>query len=258
MKLSADKKRRVVSRLRAAGVSVPAEPHSRAEPDLRVESLPGSRAFDLKNGSECLLKVRISNVSYGPLRLCDPRANLLDQDWQFSFQGDARQYEPERKMYRMLSGRRIGYDSVLNHRLGNQIAPGGSIEGWLLAFNFDQKIPGHYLDRQMVPLQLVLTDQYGRDHESICEVTVDRTDTMPKPRIARRVGSSLYYGDGGRRIPEFDHSLKARNAVGKGKVAEPAETPHVIKSLTELLQKPDLDFMVPEWNAMEQSADVDS
>jgi|ERR1700686_1337362 len=255
MKLSVGKKRKVVARLRAAGVSVPAEPHSRAEPDLRVESLPGSRAFDLKNGSECLMNVRISNVSYGPLQLCDPRADLLDQDWQFSFQGDARQYEPERKMYRMLSGRRIGYDSVLNHRLGNQIAPGGSIEGWLLAFNLDQKIPWHYLDRQVVPLELVLTDQYGRDHESICEVTVDRTDTMPKPRIARRVGSSLYYG--GRRIPEFDHSLKARNAVGKGKVAEPAETPRVIKSLRALLQRPDLDFMMQQIDAMEQSADVE-
>jgi len=158
MKLSADKKRRVVARLRAAGVPVPPEPYSRAEPDLRVESLPGSRAFDLKNGSECLLNVRISNVSYGSLQLCDPRANLLDEDWQFSFQEDARQYEPERKMYRMLSGRRIGYDSVLNHHLSSQIAPGVSIEGWLLAFNLDQKIPWHYLDRQVEALQLVLTD----------------------------------------------------------------------------------------------------
>ena len=71
---------------------MPAPPHSRAEPDLRVESLPGSRAFDLKKGSECLLNVRISNVSYGPLQLSDPRANLLDQDWQFSFQADAQQH----------------------------------------------------------------------------------------------------------------------------------------------------------------------
>jgi hypothetical protein len=253
MKLSADKKRRVVARLRAAGVSVPAEPHSRAEPDLLVESLSGSRAFDLKTSSECLLNVRISNVSYGRLQLCDPRANLLDEDWKFSFQEDARQYEPKRKMYRMLSGRRIGYDSVLNHRLSSQIAPGASIEGWLLAFNLEEKIPWEHLDRTMVSLRLVLTDQYGRDHESICDVTVDRTDTMPKPRIAWRDGSGLYSG-GSRRVLEFDHSLKARNAVGKGKPAETAATPPVIKSLTALMQRPDLDFMMQQIDAMEQSA----
>ena len=256
MKLSADKKRKVVARLRAAGVWVPAEPYSRAEPDLLVESLSGSRAFDLKTSSECLLNVRISNVSYGRLQLCDPRANLLDEDWKFSFQEDARQYEPKRKMYRMLSGRRIGYDSVLNHRLSSQIAPGASIEGWLLAFNLEEKIPWEHLDRTMVSLRLVLTDQYGRDHESICDVTVDRTDTMPKPRIAWRDGSSLYSG-GSRRVLEFDHSLKARNAVGKGKPAETAATPPVIKSLTALLQRPDLDFMLQQIDAMEQSAAVE-
>ena len=256
MKLSADKKRRVVARLRAAGVSMPAPPHSRAEPDLRVESLRGSRAFDLKKGSECLLNVRISNVSYGPLQLYDPRANLLDEDWQFNFHGDARQHGPERKMYRMLSGRRIGYDSVLNHRLSSQIAPGGSIEGWLLAFNLDEKIPWHYLDRQMAPLELVLTDQYGRKHESICEITVDRTDTMPKPLIAGRVGRSLYrYGCP--RAPEFDHRLKARNAVSKGKAVETADTPRVIKSVMARLQCPDLEYMMQECNAMEYSADVE-
>ena len=256
MKLNADNKRRVVARLRAAGVSVPAEPYSRAEPDLLVESLSGSRAFDLKTSSECLLNVRISNVSYGRLQLCDPRANLLDHDWQFSFQADARQYEPEQKMYRMLSGRRIGYDSVLNHRLRSPIAPGGSIEGWLLAFNLEEKIPWEHLDRTMVPLQLVLTDQYGRDHESICDVTVDRTDTMPKPKIAWRSGSSLYYG-GSRRVPEFDHSLKARTVLGKGEPAETAEIPDVIKSLTALLQRPDLNFMMQQIDAMEQSAAVE-
>jgi hypothetical protein len=256
MKHSDSEKRRCIARLQAAGIPVPSQSHSRPEPDIRIECLPGSRAFDLKTGSECLLSVRISNVSYARLQLYDPRANLLDEDWAFSFQQDARQHEPERKMYRMLSGRRIGYDSVLNHRLSSQIAPGGSIEGWLLAFNLEEKIPCEYLDRQMVPLQLVLTDQYGRDHESICEVRVDRTETMPKPRIAMRVGRSLYrYGCW--RAPEFDHSLKARNAVAEVKPAETANIPDAIKSLRPLLQRPDLDFMMQEWNAMEQSADVE-
>jgi hypothetical protein len=79
---------------------------------------------------------------------------------------------------------------------------------------------------------------------------------MPKPKIAWRDGSSLYYG-GSRRIPEFDHSLKARNAVGKGKPAETAETPPVIKSLSALLQRPDLDFMMQQIDALEQSVAVE-
>jgi hypothetical protein len=39
--------------------------------------------------------------------------------------------------------------------------------------------------------------------------------------------------------------------------AESAETPPVIKSLRALLQTPDLDFMMQQIDAMEQSADVE-
>ncbi|MGA8492081.1 MAG: hypothetical protein WB711_16765 [Terriglobales bacterium] len=64
-----------------------------------------------------------------------------------------------------------------------------------------------------VPLEFVLTDDYGRQHASIFEVLVDRSATMAKPQVFSRVGRGLY--DGSPRPPEFEHRAPAQVLVGK-------------------------------------------
>jgi len=240
MKLGADERYRGVARLRAAGIPIPLENHFSKKPDLLVESLEGSLALDLTMGSEYLLNVRISNNSYGNLMLEELRGRFLGHAWNLTFQGDPKEHDPERKTYPMLSGRCVPYESVLNHRLVDEIAAGTSIEGNLLASSITGKIPREYLHGDFVPLELILTDQYGRKHPSVIEVAVDRIATMAKPKLFSRVGRSLYGGFP--RPPEFDHSLKARQTIDKktaGEIAE--EDSKLMKRLTALLQRPDVE-----------------
>jgi hypothetical protein len=208
MKLSANEQRIVTARLQAAGIPVPLKDRSAIKPDLTIESLKGSRAFDLKMGSEYVFNARISNHSYGNLKIMVIHAYFLDENWRLTFQGDPKEHDPDRKTYRTPSGRYFCYKSVLNHRLRDEIAPGASVEDKLLAFNIFSRIPEEYLHGQLLPLEVILTDQYGRQFASIFEVSVDRTATMSKPVVFSRVGRGLY--DGSPRPPEFEYRLGCR------------------------------------------------
>jgi len=240
MTLSADKRRKTIARLQAAGIPIPLEDHSATKPDLLVESLKGSLAFDLKMGSEYLMNVKISNNSYGDLLVGELRGHLLEEDWELTFQGDPKEHDPERKTYRMLSGRYVRYQSVLNHRLATELAPGSSIEGKLLALSITDKIPESYLHGLAVPLELILTDQYGREHRSIIEISVDRTATMVKPKILRRVARSLYQSSE-LEAPNFVRNFALRPPTAKENAAKNVEESELMKRLASLLQRPDLD-----------------
>lgn len=69
MKLSANEQRLVTARLQAAGIPVPLKDQSAIKPDLTIESLKGSQAFDLRMGSEYVFNARISNHSYGNFKI---------------------------------------------------------------------------------------------------------------------------------------------------------------------------------------------
>jgi hypothetical protein len=235
-------KRTVYARLQAAGIPVPVENDSAVESDLVVQRLKGSRAYDLKMGSEFLFNLRISNHSYGNLEIRELRGHLLEADWELIFQGDPREHVPGRKMYRMLSGRRVRYASVLNHRLSEGIASGATIEGKLLASSVTEKIPG---DCTHVCLKVILTDQYGRDHASIIEILVDRSATMAKPKVFKRTSGSLYRGSPP--APELQYRAPSQVEVrvpGWGENAE--KRPAWVKKFIELLGRSDLDTMLAQ------------
>jgi hypothetical protein len=246
MKLSAYEKRMVAARLQAAGIPFPAAGHSVTEPDLLVESLKGSRAFDLKMGCEFLLNARISNRSYGNLEVRELQGHLLEEDWELTFQGDPREHVPDRKTYRMLSGRYVRHKSVLNHRLGDEIAPHASIEGMLLALSVTRRIPEDYPHGLSVPLELILTDQFGRQFASIIEVLVDRTATMSKPKVFSQIGRGLYEGCP-LETPRFDLRATTQHPGGTTDTGENAETlPELTQRITELLGRADLGAMLAE------------
>ncbi len=243
MKLSTNKQRMVTARLEAAGIPVLVEDNSVARPDLVVESLKGSRVFDLKMGSECVLNVMISNNSYANLRIDKLQGRLLEGDWWWAFQGDPKEHAPERKTYRMLSGRRFPYDSILNHRLRGEIAAGSSMRGMLLALSVSEKIPVEYTHGLLVPLEVILVDQYGRQHASIIATSVDRSATMPKPRAFTRVDGGLY-GGSPLEIPVFDHRPPSQDLTGSANVRKAEELPEVVKWIKEFMAMEDLDAML--------------
>jgi hypothetical protein len=257
MKLSANEQRIVTARLQAAGIPVPLKDQSAIKPDLTVESSKSSRAFDLKMGSEYVLNARISNHSYGNLKIIGIQAYLLDENWSLTFQGDPKEHDPDRKTYRTPSGRYFRYKSVLNHRLRDEIAPGASVEGKLLALNIFRRIPEEYLHGQLVELEVILTDQYGRQFASIVEVSVDRSATMSKPEVFSRVGRGLY--DGSPRPPEFEYRSPAQIPVEKPERAE--EEVKFVKMLANAIAhvaKADLDTIFAESTSTEDEVGVDS
>jgi hypothetical protein len=128
------------------------------------------------------------------------------------------------------------------------MAPGASVEGKLLALNIFRRIPGEYMHGQLVELEVILTDQYGRQFASILEVSVDRTATMSKPEVFNRVGRGLY--DGSPRVPEFDLRARSQVPVGKADTGENGEkqSEWMMKPADYLaiLAKADLDTLLEE------------
>jgi hypothetical protein len=83
------------------------------------------------------------------------------------------------------------------------------------------RIPKEYPHGLSVPLEVILTDQYGRQFASIIEVSVDRTATMSKPEVFDRVGRGLY--EGSPPAPEFDLRVPSQVPVGKADTGESGE-----------------------------------
>jgi hypothetical protein len=186
-----------IRRLLAAGCPVPTENHCAGAPGLVVEVHKPERtqAFDFRSSTEYILVVRITNNSYARLKMKTIEGDLLWEDENFTWLGDCRRYMPEKKAYRMPSGREISYELVLNHCIREmELAPGESREGILLAWSMDTRIPTDYLHDETFPMYIALLDQFGRSHGSVIEVRVDRSATMRIPDPTKVYGGGLYAG----------------------------------------------------------------
>jgi hypothetical protein len=260
MKRTPHEKRTDCARLRAAGIPLPPEEQSVMNPDLRVVCLKGSRAFTMKMGSEFLLNLRITNDSYADLQIEKLQGRLLAANGWLEFQGDSMEHHRDRKTYRTPGGRYVRHKSVLNHRLRRKIAPGASVEGKLLAFSFTGEIPGEYLHGERVPLELILTDQYGRRFPSIFGATVDRSATMAKPEVVSRVGRGLY--DGAPPVPEFDHPTPGHVPAGRADTGESAAKGsnfmETFANAMAYVAKTDLDTIPAESTSAGDEVRVDS
>jgi hypothetical protein len=65
------------------------------------------------------------------------------------------------------------------------------MEGILLAFRC-QRFPDECLDGPVIPAELSIVDQHGRQHVSEIEVRVDRTAIINSLKPSRRQGWGLY------------------------------------------------------------------
>jgi hypothetical protein len=183
-----------IRRLLAVGCPVPAENDSSRAPELVVEvrNPEQTEAFDFRFSTEFVFDVKITNRSFVPLRVEDLRGLPPWKDNNFTWLGDPRLYTPDQKAYVMESGRKIPYDSVLNHCLRKmELEAGDCYEGMLLAWSIWTRVSTDYLHRETFPMRIVLIDQLGRSHPSVIEVRVDRSATIRMPDFSKK-GSGLY------------------------------------------------------------------
>ena len=183
-----------IRRLLAVGCPVPAEDHISRAPDLIVEVRNPERteALDFRFSTEYILDLRIKNTSFGRLRVEDIEAFPPWKDKNFTWLGDPRLYTPDQKAYVMESGRKIPYDSVLNHRIRKmELEAGDCYEGMLLAWSIWTRVSTDYLHRETFPMRVALIDQFGRSHLSFIEVRVDRSATIRMPDFTKK-GTGLY------------------------------------------------------------------
>jgi hypothetical protein len=109
-------------------------------------------------------------------------------------------------------------------------------------------------------LELILTDQYGRQFAAIIEVLVDRSATMSKPEVFSRVGRGLY--DGAPPVPEFDHPAPGHVPAGR---ADTGESDEKVSNLMKMLAnamvyvaKADLDTIAAESTSTGDEMELDS
>jgi hypothetical protein len=206
-------------RLLAVGCPVPVKNHFTRKPDLVVEVRERERteAFDFRFSTEFVLDLRIKNTSFARLKVEDVKAFPPWEDKNFTWLVDPRLYTPDQKAYAMESGRKIPYESVLNHRIRKmELEPGDCYEGMLLAWSIWTRISTDYLHRETFPMRIALIDQFGRSHLSVIEVRVDRSATIRMPDVTKK-GTGLY----GRR------SSQARAVVGREDPRMPQRQPAV-------------------------------
>ncbi|MGA8313386.1 MAG: hypothetical protein WB755_25410 [Terriglobales bacterium] len=195
-----------IRRLLAVGCPVPAENHVIGAPDLIVEVRNPERteALDFRFRTEYILDLRIKNTSFARLKVEDLKAFPPWNDKNFTWLGDPRQYTPDQKAYAMKSGRKIPYESGLNHRIRKmELEPGDCYEGMLLGWSIWTRISTDYLHGETFPMRIALIDQFGRSHPSVIEVRVDRTATIRMPDFTKK-GTGL-----------FERSPQARAVVGR-------------------------------------------
>ena len=209
-----------IRRLLAVGCPVPAEDDISRAPGLTVEVRNPERteALDFRAGTEYILDLRIKNTSFARLKVKDLRPFPPWKDENFTWLVDPHVYAPDRKAYVMEeSGRKIPYESVLNHRIRKmELEPGDCYEGMLLGWSIWTRISTDYLHRETFPMRIALIDQYGRSHLSVIEVRVDRSATIYMPDFNKK-GTGLY----GR------NSSQARAVVGREDPRMPHRQPEV-------------------------------
>lgn len=215
-----------IRRLLAVGCPVSSETHSSRPADIVVEVRKPERtqASDFRFSTEYILDLRIRNTSFVRLKVQEFQCHPDWKDRRFTRLGDPRLYRPGQQEYRMPSGRKIPYESVLNHRLSDmEVEPGKSYEGMFLAWSMWTRISTNYLHGETFPMRIVLTDQFGRRHRSLIEVQVDRSATMRMPNFTKQgSGSGLY-----ERSADVGENLRPR---------EPAPSTHDDAYSGEMLQ----------------------
>lgn len=229
-----------IRRLRAVGCPVPMEEDLPLVPDLIVEvrNPRETVAYDFLRSTEFLLDLRITNHSYGRRGIERVEGSPPWSDEHFTWLGDPRRHMPEKRVYRMPSGREIACELVLNHRFcEEQIEPGESLEGMLLAWSMFTRIPAEYLHGETLPLPIALVDQYKRSHCSLIEVRIDRSATMGTTNVSRRFGGGL---DGGRPKERsvFNHTITSQHQESQDGI----ENPDARNRITESVGVVNLDF----------------
>ena len=197
----------LIRSLRAAGCPMPGDCEDDPMPGLAiVVSRPEiTKAYVLHSWVEYLFAVRISNDSFALLEVQQFECHL---PWLTRLVGpmDPRIRQSEKQTYRLPgSGREFHYKRVLNHRTGRagRINPGDSLEGILLAFRRCQRFPDECLASDpVIPAELSIVDQFGREHFSEIEVMVDRTAIIHSLKLIGRQGRGLYDTSESQAIPE--------------------------------------------------------
>jgi hypothetical protein len=108
---------------------------------------------------------------------------------------DPRIRRPEKQAYRLPgSGREFPYEWVLNPRTGRAgiINPGDSLEGFLLAFRKGPRVPIDCLAGPVIPAELSIMLQNGRQYVSQIDLEVDRAAITNSLKLAGRQGRGLY------------------------------------------------------------------
>ena len=175
-----------IRRLLAAGCPVPSEPEPAAQPDLTFEVVQHleNTIFEVRfrGGTEYIFYARIVNNSYRVLQMVDLWCRLPWEDQCFTW---LKPYPSEREQYRQLGGRIFPRETVVNHRLGERLVPGASVEGFLLACSIGTLIPDDYPHGTEVRAELGILDQFGRSNTSTIECHVDRSERLVKSRAHR-------------------------------------------------------------------------
>lgn len=206
----------VILRLRAAGIPMPGD-DSDTQPDItiNVDRAEITKAHDMRTGAEYVFGVTVTNRSYARLTLKEFNCEM---EWKsnLSWISDPRMYSPRRQVYRLKSGKTFYCADVLNHQVGERgiMEPGESWKGILLAYDLTKRIPDEYLHGITVPGRISVVDQFGREHPSVIELTIDRTATMSTLRTGR-CGTGLY---------DREQFSSAQAAVRRG-IQEVRQTP---------------------------------
>jgi hypothetical protein len=83
--------------------------------------------------------------------------------------------------------------TVLNHRLTRAFTfyPGDAIEGFLLGRG-SARVPANYLDRMVIPMQIVAWGRAGESYGAWLRVGVNREKQPVPVKLARRKRESLF------------------------------------------------------------------
>jgi hypothetical protein len=186
----------VIKILRAAGCPVPSNEWNGLSTDIRIlAKKPGTKVSDRKNAAEYEFDVQIENCSFGILEIQRFECRL---PWHsrlrpVSLLGQ-RNDVPDKKAYRLPSGREFPLGMVLNHRIGllGTIKPNEMLGGLLLAYCMHRCVPNGIPEGSTVPGEISILDQHGRWHSSEIELEIDRSATMKPIGTVRPLGSGLY------------------------------------------------------------------
>jgi len=175
---------------------MPSDHDEEGPPDLVIESSEPRNTVvrEFKTRIEFILQLRISSTAYVPLEL---KCLELLGPWsgEIVWLRKPQICNQHTKMYRLESGRQFEFAKVLNHRLfgGDTLEAGRSWEGIVLGIAFGGQISRNFIHDDPAHADLVLTDQYGREHATELEVLIDRSATI-RSRVSSASYSGLYGG----------------------------------------------------------------